>query len=379
MIMMGGPHVFLGFLLIPKCGWRCIVLRPCNLSRNGCLTMLLRPTFHRLLWNVPVFIWRGELRGTSQATNIPLANALTHPHPSPPHLFLRETVSEHGALPERFVPGKETESVLRLVKHPKLRPKDLSHRQSLAGEAPGSSTAEAAAQSGSPVPYFTPGPSRHQPSNAHPPTSEWERPFMITLIIGRQQLVLHGTMGMQVDELQRTAGSLTLLDPSSIQLVARGITLRPGSVLGDYPATWSSTCVGPQGLHVTVLSHPERGPTLPPHETFQASLRINNASPNSSRGVNGDTRVAESISTLAPSSMRFRVEEGVQSARAERTRSHQEVPARLGRPGESSHLIWLLYEDGRAVSQVVWGTMLVRELCIRIGDFAHVSPDTVFC
>ena len=113
-----------------------------------------------------------------QATNIPLANALTHPHPSPPQLFLRETVSEHGALPERFVPGKETESVLRLVKHPKLRPKDLSHRQSLAGEAPGSSTAEAAA--GSPVPYFTPGPSRHQASSVHPPASEWERPFMIT-------------------------------------------------------------------------------------------------------------------------------------------------------------------------------------------------------
>ena len=183
-----------------------------------------------------------------QTTNIPLANALTHPHPSPPQLFLRETVSEHGALPERFVPGKETESVLRLVKRPKLRPKDLSHRQSLAGEAPGSSTAEAAA--GSPVPYFTPGPSRHQASSVHPPAGEWERPFMITLIIGRQQLVLHGTMGMQVDDLQRTAGSLTLMDPSSIQLVAGGITLRPGSVLGDYPASWSSTCVGPQGLHV---------------------------------------------------------------------------------------------------------------------------------
>jgi hypothetical protein len=114
-----------------------------------------------------------------QATNIPLANVLTHPHPSPPHLFPRETVSVHGVLPERFVPGKETESVLRLVKRPKLRPKDLSHRQSLVGEAPGSSTAEAA-QSGSPVPYFTPGPSRHQPHNARPPTSEWERPFMIT-------------------------------------------------------------------------------------------------------------------------------------------------------------------------------------------------------
>jgi hypothetical protein len=170
-----------------------------------------------------------------------------------------------------------------------------------------------------------------------------------------------------------------LMDPSSIQLVAGGITLRPGSVLGDYPVTWSSTRVGPQGLHVTVISRPKRDPTLPPHEAFQASLRTNHASPNSSRGVNGDTRVAESISTLAPSSMRFRVEEGVQSARAERTRSHQEAPARLGRPGESSHLIWLLYENGQVVSQVVWGTMLVRDLCIRIGEFAHVSPDTVFC
>jgi hypothetical protein len=206
-------------------------------------------------------------------------------------------------------------------------------------------------------------------------------PFYDHLIIGRQQIVLNGNMGMQVDELQRTAGSLTLLDPSSLQLVAGGITLRPGSVLGDYPATWSPTCVGPQGLHVTVFSRPERDPTLPPHETFQASLRINNASPNPFQwGVNGETRVAESVCTLAPSSMRFRVEqEGVQSARAESTRSLQEAPAHVGRPGESSHLIWLIYEDGRTVSQVVWGTMLVRELCIRIGEFASVSPDTVFC
>jgi hypothetical protein len=129
-----------------------------------------------------------------------------------------------------------------------------------------------------------------------------------------------------------------------------------------------------------MFSRPERDPTLPPHETFQASLRINNASPNPAQwGVNGETRVAESVCTLAPSSMRFRVEEGVQSAPAERTRSLQEVPARLGRPSESSHLIWLIYEDGRAVSQVVWRTMLVRELCDRIGELAHVSPDTVFC
>jgi hypothetical protein len=173
--------------------------------------------------------------GGYQKTNMPLADALTRPHSSPSHLSptSRGSASEHGqSLPERFVSGKETESVLRLAKRLKLRPKDLYHRQSLTSEALGSSSAEEA-QGGSPAPLFTPGyPARYQPRDVGPPASAWEQPFMITLIFGRQQLVLHGSMGMPVDELHHTAGSLASMNPSSIQLVAGG----------DHFASWH--CLG---------------------------------------------------------------------------------------------------------------------------------------
>ncbi len=48
-------------------------------------------------------------------------------------------------------------------------------------------------------------------------------------------------------------------------------------------------------------------------------------------------------------------------------------------PNEDSYRIWLVYEDGRAVSQVVWRTMHIRDLCVRIGEQFQVPPDTVFC
>jgi hypothetical protein len=111
-------------------------------------------------------------------------------------------------VPERFVPGKETESVLKITKRPKLRPKDLSHRQSLDGGVPIPPSFE---EPGivSPAPFFTPGyPPRYQPREVRPSTSEWERPLMVTLLVGRHQLVLHGSMGMPVDELRRRGGCI---------------------------------------------------------------------------------------------------------------------------------------------------------------------------
>ncbi len=56
------------------------------------------------------------------------------PHPtSPASLSSQERGPESAGVSSKFVPGKETESVLKLTKRPRLRPKDVSHRRSLAG------------------------------------------------------------------------------------------------------------------------------------------------------------------------------------------------------------------------------------------------------
>ena len=52
---------------------------------------------------------------------------------SPAHLHPRDPVSGSSGIPDKFAPGKETESVLKLTKRPKLRAKDISHRHSLGG------------------------------------------------------------------------------------------------------------------------------------------------------------------------------------------------------------------------------------------------------
>jgi hypothetical protein len=45
----------------------------------------------------------------------------------------QEHAPESSGIPARFVPGNESESVLKLTKRPRLRPKDVSHRRSLGG------------------------------------------------------------------------------------------------------------------------------------------------------------------------------------------------------------------------------------------------------
>jgi hypothetical protein len=58
----------------------------------------------------------------------------TIPHPSSPvSLSSQDHVPESAGVSSKFVPGNETESVLKLTKRPRLRPKDVSHRRSLIG------------------------------------------------------------------------------------------------------------------------------------------------------------------------------------------------------------------------------------------------------
>jgi hypothetical protein len=116
---------------------------------------------------------------------------------SPAHLSSSDLAPASSSLLEKFAPGKETESVLKITKRPKLRPKDVSHRRSLDGDAFASSTV---GDIGSPAPYFLPGLSSHYvPSQVRPATSEWERHLMITLMIGNQRLVIPGSQLMTVE------------------------------------------------------------------------------------------------------------------------------------------------------------------------------------
>jgi hypothetical protein len=56
------------------------------------------------------------------------------PYPSSPvPLLSQEQAPESSGISSKFVPGNESESVLKLTKRPRLRPKDVSHRRSLSG------------------------------------------------------------------------------------------------------------------------------------------------------------------------------------------------------------------------------------------------------
>jgi hypothetical protein len=70
----------------------------------------------------------------------------TLPHSSSPVPLspYQERALESAEVASKFVPGHETESVLKLSKRPRLRPKDVSHRRSLAGREQGSTSQSAA-------------------------------------------------------------------------------------------------------------------------------------------------------------------------------------------------------------------------------------------
>jgi hypothetical protein len=61
---------------------------------------------------------------------LPFSAPYSFSHPSP-----REATVPAASVPEKFAPGRETASVLKITKRPKLRPKDVLHRRSLEGNA----------------------------------------------------------------------------------------------------------------------------------------------------------------------------------------------------------------------------------------------------
>jgi hypothetical protein len=50
---------------------------------------------------------------------------------SPASLHTRTSAQENSGVPERFVAGQGSESVLKITKRPRLRPEDVSHRRCL--------------------------------------------------------------------------------------------------------------------------------------------------------------------------------------------------------------------------------------------------------
>jgi hypothetical protein len=276
---------------------------------------------------------------------------------SPTYLLPSELAATSSSVPDKFAPGKESESVLKITKRPKLRPKDISHRRSLDGDdLIGNLTVDAL--NGNPTvasfprlqgghetsaPYFSPGFSPHHlPPQVRPSTSEWERPLMVTLSMGNQRLVVPGSHLMTVDDLQRIVRPHIGLAPSSFHLVSGETFLCPGTLLGDYP-----THIGHFGMHVAVriVDHLRSG------EVSQRTPSLTTE------------RLAVLPSTGGP----------FESPLGSATYTPPTVPR------ETSYLILLVFEDGSTLTQVVWPSMFIRQLCARIGDASSVPPDTVFC
>ncbi len=103
----------------------------------------------------------------------------------------------------RFQPGNETASVLQLTKRPRLRPKDVTHRQSLGHNQQGSSSSVAPTrlEMGCDPPSPTVLPFGYV---AHPPLTPIPRNFMVTLTFGDRRVSVPGSPGLLVDDCQRS-------------------------------------------------------------------------------------------------------------------------------------------------------------------------------
>ena len=229
-----------------------------------------------------------------------------------------------GAL-ARFVPGQETASVLKITKRPRLRPKDLSHRQSLGRDEKESSSGTLSGEnvSGFASPPFLSAGSFPRPT----PSPE---SFMVDLAFGQRKVTVPGSLRLSVDELHFTAGAISNLDPTSILLMVEGVVLIPGSYLGDYPR---------MGLTSRVVVN-----------VYPASTGLRN-----STGPTVGTGESDVVGNLAYDAL-FDARGSI----------------------NSSFVIMVVFEDGTTMRPVVWGDMQVRYLCQLVATHSRVSPDTVF-
>jgi hypothetical protein len=247
---------------------------------------------------------------------------------------------EQSGVPTKFVPGQETASVLKITKRPRLRPKDISHRQSLgSGEQESSSIA----LSGRNVSGFTSPPAPPDGRFPHPTPSP--ESFMVDLAFGQRRVTVPGSCRiMSVDDLHSTASAIANLEPASIRLTFEGVTLESDTFLGDYPRMGLSP-------RVTVSVQPA------------------SSGPRKNKNFMGDS-VSQSM-TLGMSAA------GPTPPRT--SFAGPDPPVTLSSDsGTSSFVIIVMFEDSSAMRPVVWGDMEVRHLCQLVAAHSHVSPDTGF-
>ncbi len=118
------------------------------------------------------------------------------PYPSSPApLISQEQAPDSSGIAPKFVPGNESESVLKLTKRPRLRPKDVSHRRSLAGGDLGlPTTSEGVVSRSSPI--AAPTSLSGGLNLGSSPGSSGDTPLRVILTFGSRQVNIPGSFRM---------------------------------------------------------------------------------------------------------------------------------------------------------------------------------------
>jgi hypothetical protein len=252
----------------------------------------------------------------------------------------------HSTLPAKFgIPGQETASVLQLSKRPRLRAKDIAHRQSL-GPAASVPNQHVPLTTGSPVPvhgYTISG--QHelpQVSLLTPPrftlaapTQRVEENFLIMLLFGQRKVGVSASRSMSISELRVMAAQVAGLAPGDVALMRGDVLLHHGNTLGDYLT--ESDC---RGTIIQVVS--SVGITTTP-------------APPAPRSTGGG------VPPLSPG-----------------TAGSDGTSSSSGRGDPNVFLIHLVYESGQIQTQPVSPDTLLGQVRRTIAMTAQVSPEEVF-
>ena len=206
-------------------------------------------------------------RETAGGQSFAVANPL--PYSPAPQRF-RAPAPESSGVPAKFAQGQETESVLKITKRPRLRPKDVSHRRSLGtGEPDILQPTDASSPLGwSQPPFPNDGlPGTYDPLVGLFPSTVEASHFIIVLAFGQSRVSVPGSPYMPVATLRLTAGTICGRDPELLTLMHGSRILELDAVLGDYATSLASAF-----FHVTVALHPvsplarisDRRPPNPP-------------------------------------------------------------------------------------------------------------------
>ncbi len=240
-------------------------------------------------------------------------------------------------VPENFtVPGEETASVLQISKRPRLRQKDIAHRQSLLLKRDDTallSTLEGQ-RSMTPAlpippanPVFIP-PRLGDYSPAHQPVDN----FMALLRFGQRKVGVATSLRMSVHELQETAAQIAGLSSGDIALMIGDTHLPLYGVLGDYVFPNET-----RGTVISVVSSVGLRPQLRLHPSHVLQFFL---------------IVHAHLDLISASSL-----------------TDGENPA--------VYLINIVHEDGSVAQQPVTSTMLVRQIRGQVAMSYDVAPDSV--